>query len=157
MPRTRPREISNGVSLSDKLGREDRAFVAEHGAVDAMLFWLGIIDEPPPNKEGVGIERPQDDMLAGADKLAGLACLAGGAVVPLVEFEAGRVAIFREIPVGHITPLLQKRLTREPARPLAGWTRRAKARRGTRLPKKSGHHVPPKTNPPKEQPQQPIR
>lgn len=69
MPRTRPREISNGVSLSHKLGREDFAFVSEHGTVDAVLLGLGAVDKSPPNKHSIGREGAENDMLAGADEL----------------------------------------------------------------------------------------
>lgn len=69
MPRTRPREISNGVSLSDKLGRKDLAFVAEDGAVDTVLSGLGVIDKSSPNKEGVCVEGPQDNVLARPNEL----------------------------------------------------------------------------------------
>lgn len=116
MPRTRPREISNGISLSDKLRREDRPLVSEHGAVDAVLLWDGVINKASPNKESVGVECSEYDMLAWADELTGRSVAPIGAVMPFVEFEAGLVAIFREPPMGHITVPLAKADTRPKGR-----------------------------------------
>jgi hypothetical protein len=88
MPFTRPAEISNGVSLSDKVGREDSAFVSEHGAIDALLS--AVVDELSPNKHGVSVAGSEHDMLAGSDKLAALSSVSIiiATVVPFVEFEA---------------------------------------------------------------------
>jgi hypothetical protein len=86
MPFTRPAEISNGVSLSDKVGRAEAAFVPEHGAIDALL--AGIIDELSPNKHGVSVSGSEHDMLTGSDKLTALSSVSVfiAAVMPLVEF-----------------------------------------------------------------------
>ena len=88
MPLTRPAEISDGVSLSDKVGRSELAFVSEHGAVDALL--PGIIDELSPNKHGVSVSGSEHDMLAWSDKLALPSSVSVfiAAVVPLVELQA---------------------------------------------------------------------
>ena len=86
MPFTRPAEISNGVSLSDKVGRSEAAFVSEHGAVDALL--AGIVDELPPNKHGVSVSGPQNDVFSGSNKLTALSSVSIviTTVMPLVEF-----------------------------------------------------------------------
>ena len=64
MPLTRPEEISDCIRLANKLGREMGAFVAEDGAVDAVL--AAGIDEFAPNEKSVGISGSQDALLAGA-------------------------------------------------------------------------------------------
>ena len=86
MPFTRPAEISNGVSLSDKVGRSEFAFVPEDGAVDALL--AGIIDELSPNKHGISISGSEHDVLAGTNKLTALSSVSIiiATVVPFVEF-----------------------------------------------------------------------
>ena len=117
VPRTRPCEISNGVSLSDKLGRKDRAFVPKRGAVDSLL--TAGVDEAPPDKESVGIEGSQDDLFAGAaeERAHATVTVLIGAVVPLVEFKTGWVAVFREIPVWHITSPPSPKPRRRPPMP----------------------------------------
>lgn len=103
MPFTRPRAISNGVSLSDKLttaialGR----FVSEHGAVDALL--PAVIDELAPDEHGVTVSGPENDVLAGANELAPLSSVSilVGAVVSLIEFKATFVAVLCDVPVRH--------------------------------------------------------
>jgi len=88
MPLTRPAEISDGVSLSDKVGRSELAFVSEHGAVDALL--AGIIDELSPNKHGVSVSGSEHDVLAGTNKLTALSSVSVfiATVMPLVELQA---------------------------------------------------------------------
>jgi hypothetical protein len=85
MPFTRPAEISNGVSLSDKVGRSDATFVSEHGAVDALL--AGIIDKLSPNKHGIGVSGSEHDMLTGSNKLTSFSSVSViiATVMPLVE------------------------------------------------------------------------
>jgi hypothetical protein len=95
--------ISDGVSLSDKLRRTFvamRGFVSEDGAVDAFLLRDRVVDELAPDEHGVGIGSPKNDVLSGADELSALAsvCVSVAAVVPLVEFEAVTVAVFRHPP-----------------------------------------------------------
>lgn len=98
MPLTRPAEISNGVSLSDKVGRAVAAFVSEDGAVDALL--AAIVDKFSPNKHGVSVSGPQDDVFAGANELASspTVFISVAAVVPFIEFEATGIAILRHVP-----------------------------------------------------------
>jgi hypothetical protein len=67
MPLTRPRAISNGVSLSDKLGRAVATLVPEDRAVDPALS--AVINELSPNKDRIAIPRPQHNVLARTDKL----------------------------------------------------------------------------------------
>ena len=98
MPFTRPREISDRISLSDKLGREEVTFVSEDGAVDSVL--PAVIDELAPNKERVSVAGSKDDVLTGPDEL-GLStpifvCAPG--IVSFIERKAGRIAVLRQIP-----------------------------------------------------------
>jgi hypothetical protein len=62
MPLTNPDVISDSVSLSDKLTRRDRPFVAEEGAVDALL--PAVVDEFPPNKGSVWRIGSEADFIA---------------------------------------------------------------------------------------------
>ena len=103
MPFTRPAEISNGVSLSDKVGRSETAFIAKDGAVDTLL--AGIIDEFSPNKHGVGVSGSQHDVFSGADKLTALSSISVfiTAIVPLEEFQATEITVFGEVPIWHFT------------------------------------------------------
>jgi len=64
MPQTRPAEISDGVSLSDKLAGEMGAFIAENGTINACLS--AVVFESPPNPEGVAIPSSEDKFFAGA-------------------------------------------------------------------------------------------
>lgn len=103
MPATRPDEISNGVSLSDKLRRLDRTGVAEQGALDAALGRLGVILVFSPDPNSVACIGSQDDVCAGADKLGEpLSNWPLPAAVMLeVQTEAGLVAVLCDVPVGH--------------------------------------------------------
>jgi hypothetical protein len=67
MPQTRPDEISDGVSLSDKERRFVRAFVAEQSALDTFLPVV-TVDGSSPNKDGVSVNCSQDDLFAWTDK-----------------------------------------------------------------------------------------
>lgn len=98
MPLTSPDVISDCVSLSDKLGRAVRTFVPEYRAVDAFL--AAGVDELPPDKESVGISSSQDDLLSRAGKQVSLPAVAVSVagVMTLVEFEAGDITVFRQIP-----------------------------------------------------------
>ena len=86
MPFTRPAEISNGVSLSDKVGRSEAAFVSEYGTVDALL--AAIVDELPPNKHGVSVSGSQNDVFSGSNKLTALSSVfvVITRIMPLIEF-----------------------------------------------------------------------
>lgn len=85
MPFTRPAEISNGVSLSDKVGRSQFAFVSEDGTVDALLST--VVDELSPNKHGISVACSKNDVLSGADELTALASVfvVIATIVPFVE------------------------------------------------------------------------
>ncbi len=100
MPLTRPRAISNGVSLSDKLGRliTSWGFISEHGAVDSLL--PAVVDELSPNKHGVSVAGSEHDVLAGADELTSLSSVSVviARIVPFIEFETGQIAVFRDVP-----------------------------------------------------------
>lgn len=98
MPLTRPDVISDCVSLSDKLGRSRGALVPEYRAVDALL--TAGIDELSPNKKRVCSIGSEDNFLARASKQNSSPAVSVSicGVVPLVEFEAGHVAVFGEIP-----------------------------------------------------------
>ena len=62
--------ISDCVSLSDKLRREDASLVSKDGTVDALLS--AVVDELAPDEKSVGISGSQYDCFAGADELAAL-------------------------------------------------------------------------------------
>jgi len=100
MPFTRPRAISNGVSLSDKVAATVSVWrlVSEDGAIDALLS--AVVDEFPPNKHGVSVSGSQNDVLAGANELAPISSISilVGAVVSLIEFKATFVAVLRDVP-----------------------------------------------------------
>jgi hypothetical protein len=100
VPLTRPAEISNGVSLSDKLtgAVSLRGFVSEYSAVDALLS--AVVDELPPNKHGVAVPGSQDNVLTGADELASLAAIpvTVGAIVPAIEGETRCIPVLRDEP-----------------------------------------------------------
>lgn len=68
MPLTRPDEISNGISLSDKLAAFVEALVDEDGAVNSVLST--VIDEFSPDEHGVTFEGSEDDVFARADELS---------------------------------------------------------------------------------------
>lgn len=75
-----------------------RAFVSEHGTVDAGL--TAGVDELSPNKQGVCCAGSQDDLFAwSAEQLSlspvlVLVCR----IMPFIHFQAGSVAIFGEPP-----------------------------------------------------------
>lgn len=73
MPLTRPAVISDGVSLSDKLGREDRAFVAEHGALDPVLLWDCVVNVIAPDEQGISSRGSKHDAETGTNELESLA------------------------------------------------------------------------------------
>jgi len=64
MPQTRPHEISDCVSLSDKLRTLVRGFVSKACAVDALL--PRIINESSPDKEGIGFPCAEHDFFTRA-------------------------------------------------------------------------------------------
>ncbi len=101
MPFTRPAEISNGVSLSDKVGRAEFAFVAEDGAVDPLL--VAVVDELPPNKHCISVSGSEHDVLSGADKLESFpsVLVVIATVMPLVEFKTTLVPVLRNVPIRH--------------------------------------------------------
>jgi len=90
MPRTRPSEISDGVSLSDKLGREIAAFVAEDGALNTLLLRDCVVDILAPDEHGIGAGGSQYNAFARSDKLRSPSAIgvSVGAIVAFVEREA---------------------------------------------------------------------
>lgn len=70
-------------------------FVTKDGAVDPVL--PAIVDEFAPDKHGVGISGTEHNAFSGADELSESPRPSRG-VVSAVQFEAGRIAIFRQIP-----------------------------------------------------------
>lgn len=90
MPLTRPAEISDGVSLSHKLGREPRPFVAKDRAFNALLGGDCVVDIFSPDEHGATVGRSEDDMSAGADELISRSPVSVlvGAVMSLIEREA---------------------------------------------------------------------
>jgi len=99
VPLTRPAEISDGVSLSDKLGRSDFAFVSEDGAVDALL--PAIVDEFSPDKHGISVACSKNNVFSWSDELKALSSVLVviAAVVPFVEGETTLVSVFGDVPV----------------------------------------------------------
>jgi hypothetical protein len=99
MPATRPDEISDCVSLSDKLTALDRGLVPEEGAVDPFL--AAGVDELPPHEACVGMFGSKDDLFAWTSEAiahTSVPVLEAG-VVAFVECEAVRIAIFRQPPI----------------------------------------------------------
>lgn len=68
MPLIRPDEISDGISLSDKLAAFVEALVDEDCAVDSALS--AIVNKLSPNEDGIAFEGSEDDVFAGADELS---------------------------------------------------------------------------------------
>lgn len=100
MPFTRPAEISNGVSLSDKVAGTiaGRRFVSEDGAIDASLS--AVVDEFAPDEHGVSVAGSENNVFSWPDKLAALPSVfvLVGAVVSLIEFKATLVAVLCDVP-----------------------------------------------------------
>ena len=92
--------ISDCVCLSDKLGSPVRTFVPEYRAVDALLS--AGVDKLPPDKESVSVSGSEDNFLPRPGKQHSLptVAVAVAGVVTLIEFKAGGIAIFRQIPKG---------------------------------------------------------
>lgn len=90
--------ISDCVSLSDKLGRSERAFVAEQRALNARLS-IGAVLGKSPNKDSVSVVGSQNDVLSWPDKLSLLWVSVVAGVVPSIECETGDIAVFRQIPM----------------------------------------------------------
>jgi len=112
MPATRPAEISDGISLSDKLRTSALSFVAEDGTVDALLslarpFVDAVINKLSPHKQRFKrLERvgSQHNPRSGSDKLRHHATIRVGAVrvMPPVEREALHITVFCSPSVRHI-------------------------------------------------------
>ena len=100
MPAIRPAQISDGVSLSDKLGTEGLALVSEHGAVDSVLFWLGVVNKLSPHEQGVGAPCSQNDGLSRSNELRDLAMSGSldSRVVAFIHRETRLVSVFRNPP-----------------------------------------------------------
>ena len=92
MPAIRPDEISDCVSLSDKLRTADVGLVSKDGAIDSCLS--AVVDEPSPHEHGIGSLSTQHNLFAGADEL-GNTSTCSRAVVSREQLKAVRVAIFR--------------------------------------------------------------
>jgi hypothetical protein len=100
MPLTRPAEISDKVSLSDKVGGAVRAFVTEDSAVDTSL--TGGVDEFAPHEEGVASPGAQDDFLprSGKELSSASVFVVICGVMSFIELQTGPVAIFGDPPKG---------------------------------------------------------
>ena len=98
MPATRPAEISDCVSLEDKLATAVPRFVAEHGAIDALLP-TGVL-ESAPHKHGVSFSGSEDDFLAGTAEQNADSSIAVsvGRVMFFIERKAVRIAVFCQMP-----------------------------------------------------------
>jgi hypothetical protein len=88
MPFTRPRAISNGVTLSDKLGREDWSLVSKDGTFDSGLLWDGVVDIVSPDEHGISAGSSENNVFSGTNELAALSSVFVfiATVMPLVEF-----------------------------------------------------------------------
>ncbi|WP_120632609.1 hypothetical protein [Ruegeria sp. EL01] len=98
MPLTRPAEISDKVSLSDKVRGAVSAFVTEDSAIDTCL--TGGIEELAPDEEGVAGPRSEDDFLPWTREQASSASvfvLVCG-IMSFIEFQAGAVAVLGDPP-----------------------------------------------------------
>src|SRR5690348_8064972 len=100
MPLTRPRAISNGVTLSDKLRRKDAGFIAEGGAVDSLLPLARslvdtVVDELAPHEKSVRCCGPENDPLPRPDELSPWSPVAVSVagVMSLIHCEARSVAV----------------------------------------------------------------
>lgn len=98
VPATRPSMISDGVSLSHKLGREVRTLVAEECAFDAVLRWDRVIDVVSPHKDSVAGVGSKNDACAWSDELALPRRFVSRRIVPPVERKAGSIAILGQKP-----------------------------------------------------------
>lgn len=101
MPATSPSLISDGASLSDKLTRFVRAFVAEEGTTDAVL--PGVADEVSPNKSCVTSSCSKDDLFTRPRKQAAhppVAILVGG-VMPFIQGQERSISVFGDPPISN--------------------------------------------------------
>jgi hypothetical protein len=69
VPLTRPAEISNGVSLSDKVAGRERPFVSEQTALDTFLLWNSFVEMLSPHKGSIAWTCPKNDVRTWADTL----------------------------------------------------------------------------------------
>src|SRR5687767_5358728 len=109
MPAISPAEISDGVSLSDKLRTARRPFVAEDGTVDAFLRFPGalvdaVVKKLPPNKQRrqrLAWVVPHDVRFAWANELSYPSAVPVPLrwIVTLVHPQAFDVAVLRAPPV----------------------------------------------------------
>jgi len=99
VPLTRPAEISDGVSLSDKLTRQDLSFVSVQAALDAFLVRDGLVEMLSPNKGSVSGVGAEDDVLSWPDTLPlPLSSWAlGAAVVAQIEREDSPVSVLCDV------------------------------------------------------------
>jgi hypothetical protein len=92
MPLTRPAEISDGVSLSDKLTALVLAFVSKDRTIDARL--PAVINEFSPCEESVAGQGSEDKFLPWANKLPLFSTeVFAGRIMSLIKAIAVRVAI----------------------------------------------------------------
>lgn len=68
MPLTRPDEISNGISLSDKVAAFVEALVDEDCTVNSGLS--AVVNELSPDEHGIALDGSEDDVFAGTDELS---------------------------------------------------------------------------------------
>jgi hypothetical protein len=97
MPQTRPAEISDGVSLSDKDRREVRPPVAEDGAFDTDLP-VSPIPRVPPREARVPFGASEHDLFAGPDKKVADFLRPGRTVVASEKVSDAEIAVFGEPP-----------------------------------------------------------
>jgi hypothetical protein len=84
MPAIRPEDISNRIRLLNERRAAGAAFVSEHGAVDSFL--PAVVDELPPDEQGICSLGSQDNFLSGANEQLSLSPIGVSVcgVVPLI-------------------------------------------------------------------------
>lgn len=97
MPQTRPSDISDSVSLSDKEGREDRSLVPEEVAFDAGLPVAAVLREAP-RERGVSGFGAKDDLISGSDHKVANPFGFSRTVVAAIEVTDAKVSVLGEPP-----------------------------------------------------------
>lgn len=110
MPATSPDRISDSVSLSDKVGREERPLVSEECAVDAWLS--AVADEVSPNKSGISGCCSEDDLFARSRKQTAHppVPILVGRVMPFIQGKNGSISVSGDPPVCNQLALLVSKL-----------------------------------------------
>ena len=98
MPATRPEAISNRIRLAYEFAAEVSAFIAEHGAVDALL--AAVVFESSPREHGVSFGCTEDNLFTWTDEqvpTSSVLVLVSG-VMSFIEFKAIKVTVLCKPP-----------------------------------------------------------